>query len=73
MARIRFWVRKHIKPGFRWPIGVLMMFLGLFSFLPLIGVWMIPLGMLIAGMDIGPVWQKVRARREAESRDASGT
>jgi hypothetical protein len=41
-------------------IGVLLMFGGLFSFLPILGVWMIPLGLLVLSIDIPRVrrWRR---------------
>ena len=41
-------------------IGVLLMIGGLFAFLPLLGVWMIPLGMLVLSIDIPRVrrWRR---------------
>jgi hypothetical protein len=42
-------------------IGVLLMIGGLFSFLPILGVWMIPLGMLVLSVDV-PVVRRWRRR-----------
>ncbi len=41
-------------------IGVLLLIGGLFSFLPILGVWMIPLGMLVLSNDIPRVrrWRR---------------
>lgn len=41
-------------------IGVLLMLGGLFSFLPIFGVWMIPLGLLVLSIDIPRVrrWRR---------------
>ena len=41
-------------------IGVLLMVGGLFSFLPIFGVWMIPLGLLVLSIDIPRVrrWRR---------------
>lgn len=73
MARIRLWVRRNVPRGMRWPIGLVMIFLGLFSFLPLIGIWMIPLGILIASMDLGPAWRKIRRDKEPRQNEQSPT
>jgi hypothetical protein len=55
LARIR-------RPGARWirvPLGVLLMLGGIFSFLPVLGIWMLPLGLLLLAIDLvflqGPV------------------
>ena len=42
-------------------IGVFLMFGGLFSFLPILGVWMIPLGMLVLSIDV-PIVRRWRRR-----------
>ena len=42
-------------------IGVLLMIGGLFAFLPLLGVWMIPLGMLVLSIDV-PIVRRWRRR-----------
>jgi hypothetical protein len=36
-------------------LGVLMVFGGIFSFLPILGIWMLPLGLLILSIDFPPV------------------
>jgi hypothetical protein len=75
---------KLIQPEARWvrlPLGVALIAGGIFSFLPILGIWMLPLGALLIGEDIPPVrratlhllgrlmtwWDRRRARkREAE-------
>jgi hypothetical protein len=36
-------------------LGILMIIGGFFSFLPVLGIWMLPLGMLILSIDFPPV------------------
>jgi hypothetical protein len=36
----------------RWAVGLLLMVGGLFSFLPFLGVWMLPLGLLLLAVDV---------------------
>jgi len=46
------WVR---KPGWvivRIPLAILLIFGGIFSFLPVLGIWMLPLGFLVLAVDI---------------------
>jgi hypothetical protein len=43
------------RPSSRWiriPVGILLIAGGLFSFLPILGLWMIPLGALLLAQDI---------------------
>ncbi len=46
------------RPGYRWiriPAGVLLVLFGLFGFLPVLGFWMIPLGLWLLAVDIPAV------------------
>jgi hypothetical protein len=36
----------------RVPIGLLLVFAGVFSFLPFLGLWMLPLGLLLLAIDL---------------------
>ncbi len=36
----------------RWPVGILLVLGGLFSFLPVLGIWMLPLGLVLLAYDI---------------------
>jgi hypothetical protein len=51
-ARTLRWLR---DPGSTWvriPVGVLLIFGGLLSFLPILGIWMLPLGLLLLAQDV---------------------
>lgn len=50
------------RPEARWiriPLGLLLILGGIFSFLPVLGIWMLPLGLLLLALDLvflqGPV------------------
>jgi hypothetical protein len=48
LARVR-------RPEARWvriPLGVLLVLGGIFSFLPVLGIWMLPLGLLLLALDL---------------------
>lgn len=62
VARGRHWVRARVRPGWRWPLGFLLVLLGFLGFLPILGFWMIPLGLAVAAMDIRPLWRRWKAR-----------
>lgn len=49
------WVRKPSSRLVRLPLAFLLIFGGIFSFLPILGVWMLPLGFLILALDIPPL------------------
>ena len=62
MTRITFAGRTFRLPRSRWVrtlIGTLLVVLGFFGFLPVLGFWMIPLGLLILSADI-PLVRRVR-------------
>jgi hypothetical protein len=50
------------RPGAQWvriPLGIILVFGGIFSFLPVLGIWMLPLGLILLALDLvflqGPV------------------
>ena len=46
------WLRRPSSRWVRMPAGGLLIVGGLFGFLPVLGFWMLPLGMLLLGEDI---------------------
>lgn len=50
--RILRWGRDHVPPGVRSVVGVLFMIGGVFGWLPILGFWMLPLGIAFVAMDI---------------------
>lgn len=61
-ARMRFAIRKHVPPGLRWVVGLVLVVLGSFGILPVLGFWMIPLGIAVMAMDIAPLWRRLTGR-----------
>ena len=55
------WLRKPEQKWVRLPSGLLLMLGGLLSFLPVLGVWMLPLGILLLAEDI-PLFQSVSGK-----------
>ena len=55
-------VARRVPPGLRLVVGILLMIGGLFAFLPVLGVWMIPLGILVAALDVRPLMRWWRRR-----------
>lgn len=60
--RFRDWVQMRVPPGVRFFLGVGLVVMGLFGFLPVLGFWMIPLGVAIAMLDLRPVWRWLKGR-----------
>ncbi|MGH1458601.1 MAG: hypothetical protein ACRBBT_06840 [Paracoccaceae bacterium] len=62
LARILVRVRRTVPPGVRLLLGILLIIGGIFGFLPVLGFWMIPLGIAIAALDIKPLWAWIKRR-----------
>ena len=52
MARFVAWIRKPELYWFRLLTGVLLVLFGLIGFLPILGFWMVPLGLLLLAQDV---------------------
>jgi hypothetical protein len=51
-SRIVDWIRKPTSRLVRLPAGVLLVCGGLVGFLPIVGFWMLPLGLLLIARDV---------------------
>lgn len=52
VSRIIRWLREPSSRWVRIPAGLLLIVGGIFSFLPVLGVWMLPLGLLLLAQDL---------------------
>lgn len=80
------WVRRPSSRLYRIPLGILLVLGGIFSFLPVLGIWMLPLGLLILAIDLpflqGPIasaviriqrgWTNWRRKRRDKARRPTG-
>lgn len=46
------WLREPSSRWLRVPVGILFVLGGIFSFLPVLGIWMLPLGILLLAQDV---------------------
>lgn len=46
------WLRKPSSRWLRIPLGILFAIGGIFGFLPVLGLWMLPLGLLLLAQDV---------------------
>jgi hypothetical protein len=60
-ARFVGWLRKPSSRLVRIPLALLLILGGIFSFLPVLGLWMLPLGLLLFAQDV-PALQGPLAR-----------
>ncbi|MCZ4271647.1 hypothetical protein [Maritalea porphyrae] len=73
LARLLQWLRHPYARVIRIPLGLLLVLGGILSILPLLGIWMLPLGLLLLAVDVpllrGPVASTIiRVRRWWENR-----
>ena len=62
IARSLVRVRGNVPPGLRLPLGLLLMVGGVFGMLPVLGFWMLPLGVAVAALDVKPLIEAIRRR-----------
>ena len=60
-ARFVGWLRKPSSRYVRIPLAILLILGGIFSILPVLGLWMLPLGLLLFAQDL-PFLQKPTVR-----------
>ena len=60
-ARFVRWLRQPSSMLVRIPLAVLLMVCGVFGFLPVLGLWMLPLGLVLIAQDV-PFLEKPLAR-----------
>jgi membrane-bound ClpP family serine protease len=77
------WVRRPSHKFIRIPIAILLILGGIFSILPMLGAWMLPLGLMLLAIDLpflqapvnrGILWSErtwIRFQRWRESRRAA--
>ena len=53
--RVLDWGKDTLPPGVRSVVGLLFMVGGVFGFLPILGFWMLPLGMALIALDLPPL------------------
>jgi hypothetical protein len=58
-ARFIGWLRKPSSKLVRFPLGILLILGGIFSILPILGLWMLPLGLILIAQDIPPLEKPV--------------
>ncbi|MEW9918858.1 hypothetical protein AB2B41_04555 [Marimonas sp. MJW-29] len=62
LRRARDWVRTRVPFGLRTVLGLLLIVGGVFGFLPILGFWMIPLGLAVIAIDIDVLWKWLNGR-----------
>jgi len=63
LKRLLVWVRAKVPPGLRLLVGLVLIGFGLLGFLPVIGFWMLPLGIAVAALDVKLLLAWLRRRQ----------
>lgn len=64
---MRIWIIRKVPTGLRSVIGLLLIIGGIFGFLPILGFWMIPLGVAVILID----WAQIRKSLERRRNNAN--
>ena len=64
VKRLLVRIRYYVPPGFRWLVGLLLICGGILGFLPVLGFWMIPLGVAVFLLDIKSLRQWWQTRHQ---------
>lgn len=57
--RLLRWADDHLPTGIRSLVGILFTLGGIVGFLPVLGFWMLPLGLAIIALDIPPMRKRI--------------
>lgn len=59
MHRMLVWGRDKVPMGIRTLVGLLLCVGGVFGFLPILGFWMLPLGLAFIALDVPPLRSRI--------------
>jgi hypothetical protein len=57
-------INRTVPPGLRLVLGLILIAGGILGFLPVLGFWMIPLGVGVAWLDFRAVWRVWKTRKD---------
>jgi hypothetical protein len=69
--RVLIWAKESVPPVFRSLLGLLFMVGGVFGFLPVLGFWMLPLGVALIALDLPPTRHRIEHWMEQLKSDAN--
>ena len=70
-AKFVAWLRRPSSRYVRIPLAILLIVGGIFSFLPVLGLWMLPLGLLLFAQDVPVRQSRWQARWDGSSVNGS--
>jgi hypothetical protein len=72
-SKALLWTRRHVPTGLRTVIGIMLIIGGVLGFLPILGFWMIPLGLAVIAIDVEVLGKHVRRSWRKTSTGESDT
>lgn len=73
LRRALAWARLKLPFGLRTVFGVVFVVAGVFGFLPVLGFWMVPVGLALVALDIPPLRRRLQSwLHKALQRRAAG-
>ena len=75
LRRAFAWGRLKLPFGLRTVLGLVLLAGGVFGFLPILGFWMIPLGLVLIALDVPPLRRQLRSwlHHAVHPREGRGT
>lgn len=67
------WTGRNVPFGVRTFLGLLLIAGGFLGFLPILGFWMLPLGIMVAALDIPPLRNRMMRWISRRNREVSGS
>lgn len=61
LRRALAWGRLKLPFGLRTVLGFVLVVAGVFGFLPILGFWMVPLGVALVALDVPPLRRRVQS------------
>ncbi|MEZ5887623.1 MAG: hypothetical protein R3D56_12185 [Paracoccaceae bacterium] len=65
VRRLLVRINRRVPPGARAALGLCLIIGGIFGFLPVLGFWMVPLGLGVVWLDLR-AWRRMRKGRRSD-------
>jgi len=70
-SKALYWTERHVPIGLRSVLGIVLIIGGIFGFLPVLGFWMIPLGLTFIALDLKVISRRVQRKRQNQETQCS--
>ena len=62
LSKALYWTERRVPTGLRTVCGILLIIGGIFGFLPVLGFWMLPLGVAFIALDFKVISRRFRRK-----------